>query len=91
MKKLLLASALAVGLSFPFTSQAEVSAFGVALPIERSQISDNISGGYVASDFSDTLKVQKLHNSETQKAQDNSVPENVYSVFGVNINGDQVI
>ncbi len=91
MKKLLLASALAVGLSFPLSSQAEVGAFGVQLPVERAQVSDNIRGGYVASDFNNTLKVQKLHNSETQKAEDNSAPENVYSVFGVKISGDQVI
>ncbi len=91
MKKLLLASALAVGLSFPLSSQAEVSAFGVQLPVERAQVSDNINGGYVAPDLGDTFQVQKLHNSETQKAQDNSVPENVYSVFGVKISGDQVI
>ena len=91
MKKLLLASALAVGLSFPLSSQAEVSAFGVQLPVERAEVSDNIRGGYVASDFSDSLHVQDLYNEEAVKSEKDSVPENVYSVFGINISGDQVI
>ncbi len=91
MKKLLLASALAVGLSFPLSSQAEVSAFGVQLPVERAEVSDNIRGGYVASDFSDSLQVQDLYNEEAVKSEKDSVPENVYSVFGINISGDQVI
>ena len=91
MKKLLLASALAVGLSFPLSSQAEVSAFGVQLPAERAEVSDNIRGGYVASDFSDSLQVQDLYNEEAVKSEKDSVPENVYSVFGINISGDQVI
>ena len=91
MKKLLLASALAVGLSFPLSSQAEVSAFGVQLPVERAEVSDNIRGGYVASDFSDSLQVQDLYNEEAVKSEKDSVPENVYSVFGINLSGDQVI
>jgi len=91
MKRLLLASALAVGLSFPLSSQAEISAFGVQLPVERAEVSDNIRGGYVASDFSDSLKAQDLYNEETVKSEKDSVPENVYSVFGINISGDQVI
>jgi hypothetical protein len=91
MKKLLLASALAVGLSFPLSSQAEVSAFGVQLPVERTQVSDNIRGGYVATDFGNTLKVQRLHNSEVEEVKASTENENVYSVFGVNISGDQII
>jgi len=91
MKKLLLASALAVGLSFPLSSQAEVSVFGVQLPVQRAEVSDNIRGGYVATDFSNSLQVQDIHNDEAVRSEDTSIPENVYSVFGVNISGDQVI
>lgn len=92
MKKLILASALAVGLSFPLTSQAEVSAFGVQIPVQNSEVSDNIRGGYVASDFSNTLKAQSLsNNSKSEEVELSSERENVYSVFGVNISGDQVI
>ena len=91
MTKLLLASALAVGLSFPLSSQAEVSAFGVQLPVERAQVSDNIRGGYVAQDFGDTLHVQELSNKEVEEIKAPSENENVYSVFGVKISGDRVI
>ena len=61
MTKLLLVSVLAVGLSFPLTSQAEVNALGVSLPIERSEVSDNVHGGYVATGAGDSLTVQKIH------------------------------
>ena len=91
MKKLLLASVIAVGLSFPALSQAEVSVFGVQFPVERAEVSDNIKGGYVATDFSNSLQVQDLHDDKSVKSEDTSIPENVYSVFGVNISGDQVI
>jgi len=91
MKKLLLASVIAVGLSFPALSQAEVSVFGVQFPVERAEVSDNIKGGYVATDFSNSLQVQDLHDDNSVKSEDTSIPENVYSVFGVNISGDQVI
>jgi len=91
MKKLLLASVLAVGLSFPLSSQAEVSAFGVQLPVERAQVSDNIRSGYVAQDLGDTFQVQKLRGSEVEEVQASSENKSVYSVFGVNISGDQVI
>ncbi|MEM7007705.1 MAG: hypothetical protein AAF462_01055 [Thermodesulfobacteriota bacterium] len=62
MKKLLIAGALVVGLSFSTVSQAEVNAFGVQLPQERTQVSDSIRGGYVASSSSDTLVVQSLQS-----------------------------
>ena len=91
MKKLLLASALAVGLSFPLSSQAEVSAFGVRLPAEKAQVRDNIRGGYVAQDLGDTFNVQSMSNREVEKVEASSENENAYSVFGVNISGDQVI
>lgn len=91
MKKLLIASALAVGLSFPAVSQAEVSAFGVQLPIQRAEVSENLNGGYVAQDLGDTFQVQKLNKSGAQEIEVISESENIYSVFGVNISGDQVI
>ncbi len=91
MKKLLLASALALGLSFPLSSQAEVSAFGVQLPVERTEVSENLSGGHVAENLGDTFQVQKLRGSEVEEVQASSENKSVYSVFGVNIGGDQVI
>ena len=91
MKMLVLAGALAVGLSFPLTSQAEINAFGVILPLEKTEVSDTFRGGYVATDFRDSLKVQKLRNSETKETVKETEYENVYSVFGINISGNQVI
>jgi len=64
MRKLLLAGALVVGLSLPAISQAEVNAFGVQLPVQSSEVSDNIRGGYVASSSEDTLVVQRLQSEK---------------------------
>ncbi len=91
MKKLLLASALAVGLSFPAISKAEVSAFGVNLPVGQSEVSDNIRGGYVAQDHNNTLGIQKLHNQSESKSLNSIDSKNVYSVFGVTLDGTKVI
>lgn len=91
MKKLIIASAIAVGLSFPLTSQAEVNAFGVSLPLEKKEVSDNARGGYVAQGLMDTLRVQKLHGSSVEEVTETEEHENVYSVFGINVSGDQVI
>ena len=67
MTKLFLASILAVGLSFPAVSQAELSVFSVALPVERTQVNDNIRGGYVATSSADTLVVQTLSSDNKSK------------------------
>ena len=90
MKKLLLASALAVGLSFPLTSQAEVNAFGVQIPVAQAEVSNSINGGYVAQNLSDTFQVQKLQNS-SKAASAESVDSNTYYVFGVELGGDNAI
>ena len=90
MKKLLIAGALAVGLSFPLTSQAEVSVFGVQIPVEQNEVSDSARGGYVAQSLSDTFTVQKLQNS-SEAASVQSVNDNTYYVFGVELGGDNAI
>ena len=64
MKNLLIAGALVVGLSIPAVSQAEVNAFGVQLPVQSAEVSDNIRGGHVASSSSDTLVVQSLQSEK---------------------------
>ncbi len=90
MKKLIIASVIAAGLSSPFTSQAEVSAFGVNLPVEKREVSENIRGGYVAQDLSDTFHIQKL-SSESESKSERIEAENVYTVFGVRVSGNNVI
>ncbi len=89
MKKLLIAGALIVGLSIPAVSQAEVSAFGVQIPVEQAEVSNSINGGYVAQSLSDTFQVQKLQNSN--QASEQSVNDNTYYVFGVELGGDNAI
>ncbi|MCH7519953.1 MAG: hypothetical protein IH964_13140 [Candidatus Dadabacteria bacterium] len=92
MKKLLLASALAVGLSFPAISKAEVSAFGVNLSVGQSEVSENIRGGYIAQDHNDTLEIQKLHNQSESKSFNSIDSKNVtLVVFGVTLDGTKVI
>ncbi len=90
MKKFLIAGALAVGLSFPLTSQAEVSAFGVQIPVEQKEVSDNIRGGYVAQDLGDTFQVQKIQNSSNRVSEYKS-NDGTYYVFGVELGGENAI
>ena len=67
MNKLFLASILAVGLSFPVASQAEVNTFGVSLPAQNTEVSSKVSGGYVATGAGDSLAVQKLSSDSEAK------------------------
>jgi len=90
MKKLIVAAALAAGMSFPLASQAEVNAFGVSLPLEQREVSDNVRGGYVAGDLNDTFQVQKL-NGEAESESNGIEYENIYTVFGVRVSGKNVI
>jgi len=91
MKSLILASVLAVGLSFPLVSQAEVNAFGVQIPQQTSEVSDSINGGYVAQNLSDTFQVQKLQSSNESKSANSSYYEDTYYVFGVALDNGNVI
>ncbi len=91
MKSLILASVLAVGLSFPLVSQAEVNAFGVQIPQHASEVSDSINGGYVAQSLSDTFQVQKLQSPNESKSANSSYDEDTYYVFGVALDGDNTI
>jgi len=67
MTKLFLASILAVGLSFPLVSHAEINALGVSVPVERTQVNDNLRGGYVATGANDSLRVQTLSSESDSK------------------------
>ncbi len=91
MKSLILASVLAIGLSFPLVSQAEVNAFGVQVPLQTSQVNDSIHGGYVAQSLSDTFQVQKLQNANESKSANSSYDNDTYYVFGVALDNGNVI
>ena len=91
MKSLILASVLAVGLSFPLVSQAEVNAFGVQVPLQTSQVNDSIQSGYVAQSLSDTFQIQKLQSLNESKSANSSYDVDTYYVFGVALDGDNTI
>ena len=84
MKKLLLILVLGLTLSLPVSSYADINVFGVQLPVGTQEVSDNIDSGYVASDFSDSLHIQKLKNKDNTVS--NSNEREKYLVFGVDIN-----
>ncbi|MGH7851498.1 MAG: hypothetical protein ACREOP_14490 [Thermodesulfobacteriota bacterium] len=91
MKKLIVAGTLVAALAFPLVSQAEVNAFGVQLPVGQSHVSDNAKGGYVAEDLSDTFHVQTLTDKGEAAPSEETIYENVYTVFGVRVSGSNVI
>ena len=91
MRKLIVAGTLIAALAFPLVSKAEVSAFGVNIPVGQSEVSDNIRGGYVAQDLSDTFRVQTLPEKSEARPSDETEYQNVYSVFGVRVSGSDVI
>lgn len=91
MKKLIVAGTLVAALAFPLVSQAEVNAFGVQLPVGQSEVSDNAKGGYVAQDLSDTFHVQTLSGKGEAAPSEETIHENVYTVFGVRVSGSDVI
>ena len=84
MKKLLLTSVFGLLLLMPISSYAGVNAFGVQLPIERHEVSDQLTGGYVAKDFGDTFHIQVLNKITNSAVSDDDKEK--YYVFGVDIN-----
>jgi hypothetical protein len=91
MKKLLVAATLVTALAFPLVSRAEVNAFGVSFPIEQSRVSDNIRGGSVAEYPYYPIKAQRLNNGSLSLRPVSAEYENVYTVFGVRLSGNDVI
>ena len=91
MKKLIIVAAVAAGLSFPLASQAEVNAFGVSVPVERTSVLDNVKGGSFAEYPFYPIRTQKLNNGSGTANPVRSEYQNVYTVFGVNLSGSDVI
>ena len=50
----------------------------------HQEVNDNIDKGYVATDFSDSLRIQQLRNKNTTISTDSD--DDRYLVFGVDIN-----
>lgn len=91
MKKLIVAGTLVAALAFPLASHAEVNAFGVQLPVGGYEADGGAEGGYVAQDLSDTFRVQTLTDKGEAAPSDETIYENVYTVFGVRVSGSDVI
>ena len=84
MKKLFIASVLALTLTFPFVSHAGVNIFGVETPIEKNEVNDNLGHGYVAGDLGDTFHVQKPNSKAGPVISGEN--KDMVIVFGVDIN-----
>lgn len=91
MTKLIVAATLVIALAFPLVSRAEVSAFGVSVPVEQSRLSDNIRGGSVAEYPFYPIQAQKLNNRSGLTHPVSAEYQNVYTVFGVRLSGSDVI
>ncbi len=91
MKKLIIAGTLVAALAFPLVSQAEVNALGVQLPVGGYKADGGAKGGYVAQGLNDTFRVQTLSGNSEAAPSDETIHENVYTVFGVRVSGDDVI
>lgn len=91
MMKLIVAGTLVAALAFPLASKAEVSAFGVSIPVGQSEVSDHIRGGSIAEYPFYPISAQKLGNHTESAHTDATEYQNVYSVFGVRVSGSDVI
>jgi hypothetical protein len=91
MRKLIVAATLVTALAFPLLSRAEVNAFGVSVPFERTRVSDNIRGGSFTVYPFYPIRTQKLNNGSGTANPVRTEYHNVYTVFGVNLSGSDVI
>ncbi|HML96684.1 MAG TPA: hypothetical protein PKC29_14775 [Thermodesulfobacteriota bacterium] len=90
MRKLILAAVLTAGVLFPLASQAEVSAFGVNVPVERQEVTDGIRGGTFAEFPYYPISTQRLSGMKAP-AQATVVNGDAYTVQGIHLSSDQVI
>ncbi len=91
MKKLIVAGTLVAALAFPLVSHAEVNAFGVQLPVGGYEAGGGAKGGYVAEDLSDTFHVQTLSGKSETAQPEETARENVYTVSGIHLSGEDAI
>jgi hypothetical protein len=91
MTKLIVVATLVGALAFPLLSRAEVSEFGVSVPVEQTPVSDNIRGGSVAEFPYYPIQSQRLNNRSGITHPVSAEYENVYTVFGVRLSGSDVI
>ncbi len=89
MRKFVLAAVLAAGVVFPAVSRAEVTEFGVNLPVEKQGVTDDVRGGTIAAYPYYPITSQKISNQATTQPQ--SVKSNSYAVYGIHLNSNEAI
>jgi hypothetical protein len=89
MKTILFVAAFSIGIGLPLTSEAQLIALGVQLPVERTLTNENIRGGYVAKNLGDTFRVQKLQNTGHIDSTKEDSEKDIYYVFGVKVAVDK--
>jgi len=91
MRSLVLASVLAIGLSFPLLSQEETSVFYFQVPAQTSEVNSEVNndacGGYLAHNISDTFHAQNTNESESS----DTTYKDTYYAFGVVLDSDSAI
>lgn len=90
MRKLILAAVLTAGALFPIASQAEVSAFGVNVPVQTQEVTDGIRGGTFAEFPYYPINAQMLSGTKAP-AQATMVNGDAFTVQGIHLSSDQVI
>ena len=90
MRKLILAAVLTAGALFPIASQAEVSAFGVNVPVQTQEVTDGIRGGTLAQFPYYPINVQMLSGTKAP-TQATMVNGDAFTVQGIHLSSDQVI
>lgn len=89
MRKFVLAAVLAAGVIFPAASRAEVSAFGVDLPVEKQGVTDDVRGGTIAAYPYYPITPQKVSNQAPTQPQ--AVKTNSYAVQGIHLSSKEAI
>ena len=90
MRKLILAAVLTAGALFPIASQAEVSVFGVSVPVERQEVSDGVRGGTLAEFPYYPINAQMLSGTKAPE-QATILNGDAYTVQGIHLSSDEVI
>jgi hypothetical protein len=89
MRKFVLAAVLAAGVIFPAASRAEVTEFGVNLPVGKQSVTDDVRGGTIEAYPYYPITPQKISNQAPTQPQ--AVKTNSYAVQGIHLSSKEAI